>query len=213
MIKRLLAAAALVTASITTLSPVALAGGPSAQEWSIGPIIKGRNYSVGMPLTMFETRAGPAFDFPYPTAAQGHVHYVTTPARSLDGASRITVRYRIDARPGTRFYQQENPSAPGMLSLYFQRVGDRWTTRTPHYRWYAPSNLPLSPGTHTVSISLDQSWTSMMGRSSHDLPRDFEMALRDADRIGFTFGGNHGLGHGVFATGPARFTLLDFRVD
>ena len=46
-----------------------------------------------------------------------------------------------------------------------------------------------------------------------DDPRDFRAALAGAERVGFVFGSESGRGHGVYATGPARFTLLDFRVE
>ncbi|MXP43466.1 hypothetical protein [Allopontixanthobacter sediminis] len=215
MFKQLTIGSAILAAAFTLPNTAVNAAGPAASEWSIGPIIRGRNYSVNMPRTMQETRDGPAFDFPYPAAANGHVHYVTVPVRSLEGAKRITLTYRIDAKPGTRFLEQENPAGPATLSLYIQRAGDRWTARTPHHRWYSPAgrDLPLSPGTHTVSISLTEPWIAMMGGDASSLPQAFDAALRETSQIGFTFGGASGRGHGVFATAPARFTVLDYRIE
>ncbi len=215
MIKKLFATVAICAATIAIPTVALQAVGPSAAQWAVGPIIKGRNYSVNMPQTMFETREGPAFDFPYPSAANGHVHYVTVPVQSLEGANRLTLRYRIDAKPETRFFEQENPQGEATLSLYFQRTGDRWTARTPHHRWYSPSNrvMPLRPGTHTVSISLDEPWIAMMGGDAKTLPQEFDSALRDTAYVGFTFGGGSGRGHGVYATSPARFTVLDYRIE
>ena len=37
-------------------------------------------------------------------------------------------------------------------------------------------------------------------------------APADPDRLGLVFGSSEGRGHGVFATRPARFTLLSFRI-
>jgi hypothetical protein len=215
MFRPFVIAAALIAALHFSPTAPARADGPAASQWSIGPFIRGRNYSVNMPLTMFETRDGPAFDFPYPNRASGHVHYVTVPVRSLEGAKRITLRYRIDAAPGTRFFPQERPSRQATLSLYFQRAGDRWTRRTPHHRWYSPGNrvMPLKPGTHTVSIALDEPWVAMMGGNAHTLPGAYRKALRQTAKVGFTFGGAGGRGHGVYASGPARFTVLDYRID
>ena len=183
--------------------------------WFIGPIIRGENYSFRMPATMRPSPAGSTFDFPYPTAADGHVHYVTTPTRSLANASRITIRYRIDAAPGTRFVAEEHPNETATLSLYFQRAGDRWTMRTPHHRWYSPSKkvVPLSAGTHTISIALDEEWIAMAGGSRKTLLADFDRALAQASSVGFVLGSASGRGHGVYATGPARFTLLDFEIE
>lgn len=215
MHRTLLAAAAFAVTAAALLATAAFAGGPRADQWEIGPIIRGKNYSYRMPLRPSDTRAGPSFEIPGPTAAAGHVHYVTVPTRPLEGARRITLTYRIDAAPGTRFVPQESPQLPATLSLYFQRAGDGWTTRQPDWRWYAPTNrtMPLRPGTHTVSIGLDEDWIAMMGPAAHANPRGFAAALAETRRVGFTFGSEGGRGHGVYATAPARFTILDFRVE
>lgn len=207
-------------AALLTLAALMAAGSSAAAQserstWSIGPVIGGENYSYRMPPAMRPTEDGASFDFPYSSAADGHVHYVTTSTRSLAGAQAITIRYRIDAAPGTRFVPEEHPSETATLSLYFQRAGDRWTMRTPNYRWYVPHgrDVPLRPGTHEVTVSLSEPWIAMAGGTSHAHARDFRAALAGAERIGFVFGSESGRGHGVYATGPARFTLLDFRVE
>ena len=183
--------------------------------WSIGPTVRGKNHSPGLPATMRGTPEGAAFDFPYPRASAGHVHYVTAPAGSLAGASRMVIRYRIDAAPGTRFVAQEDPQGTATISLYFQRAGDTWTMRTPRYRWYSPEDrlVPLSPGTHEIAIDFDEEWHAMTHERRSAIPGAFEAALARAERVGFTFGSAPLRGHGVYATGPARFTLLDFRVE
>jgi hypothetical protein len=207
---------ALSAAAVTALAAgTAVAAGPPADAWEIGPIIRGKNYSQRMPLRPEETRAGPSFAIPGPTAAHGHVHYLTIPTGPLRGARRITLTYRIDAAPGTRFVAQESPQLPATLSLYFQRAGDSWTTRQPDWRRYAPANrtMPLRPGTHTVRIGLDEDWVAMTGPGAHANPRGFAEALADTARVGFTLGSEGGRGHGVYATAAARFTILDFRVE
>jgi len=211
----LLAVAAFSAAAAALLATAALAGGPSATQWEIGPIIRGKNYSYRMPLRPSESRAGPSFEIPGPTAADGHVHYLTVPTRPLEGASRITLKYRIDAAPGTRFVPQETPGERATLSLYFQRGGDSWTTRHPDWRWYAPNSrlVPLSPGTHTVTVGLDENWIAMTGSDARSNPRGFAAALAETRRIGFVLGSAGLRGHGVYATAPARFTILDFRVE
>ncbi len=205
---------ALAAVSALTVTGTAVAA-PPADAWEIGPIIKGRSYSPGMPTRADRGRDGASFDIPGPTRREGHVHYVTVPVRSLSGAQRITLRYRIDAPRGTRFLAQEAPGGPGTLSLYFQRAGDRWSPKTPDYRWYSPANrvVTLQPGVHEVSIALDEDWTAMMGPGAHANPRGFTAALARAHRVGFVFGGQSGRGHGVYATQPARFTVLDFEIE
>jgi hypothetical protein len=200
---------------LAALPFAALAAGPAASQWEIGPIIRGKNYSVNMPPTLEEGRGGPGFEFPFPTAAQGHVHYITVPVGSLEGARRITLTYRIDAARRVRFVPQEVPGEQATLSLYFQRAGDRWTARTPHHRWYAPNDrqMPLTPGTHTVSIALDEPWVAMMGGDGRTLPDAFARAKAETAEVGFVFGSAGLRGHGVYATGPARFTVLDFEIE
>lgn len=188
-----------------------------AHIWEIGPILGGRNVSVGMPATLMPAGRGWYFDFPYPNAAAGHVHYVTTPTGSLVGKSKIVMRYRIDAPLGVRIVARHNPQTPAKLSLYFQRHGDDWSGRGPfeHYRWYAtgPNRIPLTPGEHQVSLSLDgRNWKSVMSATGLDAPPQFREALQDAKLVGFVLGGAGGAGHGVYATGPARFTLISLQV-
>lgn len=207
---------ALIASAFAALAAgTAVAAGPPAEAWEIGPIIRGKNYSRGMPLRPDDGRAGPSFEIPGPTAANGHVHYLTIPTRPLAGARRITLKYRIDAAPGTRFVPQEVPGERAMLSLYFQRGGDSWTSRHPDWRWYAPNDriVALRPGTHTVSIGLDENWIAMTGSDAHGNPRGFEAALAQTQRVGFVLGSPGLRGHGVYATAPARFTILDFRIE
>lgn len=190
---------------------------PGAASWEIGPIIRGRNYSQGMPLHPQPVRGGWSFDFPVGSAAAGHVHYVTYRPGSLEGKSRIVLRYRVDAAPGTRFVPQEQPAAPATVSLYFQRRGDTWSAkgRYEYYRWFAPAATvrQIVPGEQEISVRLDDpAWGSVMGRKADTAPQALRDALSDVDRIGLLFGTAAARGHGVYATAPARFTLLSFRI-
>jgi hypothetical protein len=186
----------------------------SAEGWTIGPIIRGKNYSVGMPLYPEPTPRGWAFDFPAPR--QGHVHYVTLDGGPISRDARITIRYRVSATRGARFVAQETPEQPATVSLYFQRAGDSWKMRTHEFhRWYAPPATvrALAAGEGTISIRFDDpNWISVAGRPAADHPQAFLAALRDAERVGIVFGSASARGHGVFATAPARFELLDFAI-
>lgn len=198
-------------------SAQAQVGPARAAEWEIGPIYRGRSLSPGMPLNPMRARDGAAFDIPGPTARQGHVHYVTRRTGPLTGASRIVLRYRIEGERGVRLVPQERPGNEATLSLYFQRRGDTWNAKGRYatYRWYAPGTAmgPLTPGTHEVVVPLDANWTAVQGASRKTAPEAFAAALADASRVGFVLGSKGGRGHGVFATAPARFTILDFRVE
>jgi len=204
-------------ASLLALVGSAALAAPPASDWTIGPHIRGKNYSVGMPLKPDPIRSGWAFDFPYHTRAAGHVHYVTFRPDTLAGKSRITVRYRVDAARNTRFVPQEAAHLPGTVSLFFQRRGDTWTARGRYnfYRWYAPDHTvqEISPGVHEMTVRFDDPlWTPVMGGASGDHQQSFRAALADPIQIGLVFGSRAGRGHGVFATAPARFELLSFDV-
>lgn len=197
--------------------------GPAAMasNWEIGPIIRGKSRSEGMPLRPTQLGQGTpgawAFEFPGPTERAGHVNYVTMPVGSLADARRITMTYRIDAGRGVQFHPQEYPGTPATMSLYFQVRGDNWTARDQYRfaRWYAPWDkvMRLAPGIHTVSIDMDENWAAVVAFKRDTAPEEFRRALANASRVGFTFGGKGGRGHGVYATGAARFTLLDFRLE
>jgi hypothetical protein len=196
-------------------TPAAVVAQPG-NTWEIGPHIRGRNYSVGMPLHPAPAGAGWSFDFPYPHAGAGHVHYVTFKPGRLAGASRILVRYRVEAPREVRFVPQEAPAAPATVSLYLQRYGDSWSARRHEFhRWYAPVHTVrvIAPGEHEITVSLgDPSWTSVNGRPVSANPAAFHAALAETERVGLVFGTHGARGHGVFATGPARFRLLSFRI-
>ncbi len=127
------------------------------------------------------------------------------------------MRYRIDAERGTRFVAREHPNETAAITLFFQRRGDNWSARGRYedYRWYAPIStmVPLRPGEHQITLRLDDPlWGSVMGASAAQRPGAFAATLAQTERVGFVLGSISGRGHGVFATAPARFTLLDFEV-
>jgi hypothetical protein len=155
-----------------------------------------------------------AFTFPQ---APSSVHYVTKACGSLAGAKQITLRYRIDADPGVRFDPASQPSAPSIgPTLYFQRAGDDWSGAGAFeaYRWWATfaAPEPIVPGEFTITAPFSSRWTAVETSNNQDNAAAFEAALANAARIGFTFGGGTGYGHGVYATGKASFTLLEFTV-
>ena len=186
---------------------------PSA--WAIGPIIRGRNYSEGMPLHPSPSpRGGWHIDLPRPP---GSVHSVTFPHGSLAGKSRILMRYRVEAAPGVRIAPPSSPQGAGMITLYFQRSGDNWSGRRRFetYRWYATfaTQSPITPGEHVMAARLDANWTAVETSSARTDPAAFREALEAADQVGFVLGGGDGYGHGVFATGRARIVVTEFRVE
>ena len=187
----------------------------SPGAWTIGPIIRGRNYSQGVALHP-SPRAGGGFQIDLPRAP-GSVHYVTFRHGSLAGKSRIVMRYRIEAAPGVRIQPITAPALPSIITLYFQRGGDNWSGRGPFetYRWYATfaSQSPITPGAHEIVAPLGGAWTAVEASTARTNPAAFRSALAEADQIGFVLGGGDGYGHGVHATGRARLIVTDFRVE
>lgn len=210
--------------SVLCLAVTFIAVGPATANnadvsgWEIGPDVRGRNYSVGMPLQPTPAgRSGWSFEFPYPHAGIGHVHAVTYRPGPLINASKIVMRYSIDSAARTRFAPQETPEQPATVSLYFQRQGDNWSAKRKFefYRWYAPdqSVKQLLRGEFEVTVSLsDPNWISVLGKPVAANPEAFEAALAQTDSIGIAFGSAGARAHGVYSTGPARFTLLEFSI-
>ncbi|MGI8981436.1 MAG: hypothetical protein ACR2FY_19595 [Pirellulaceae bacterium] len=211
----------------TAAKPVPPATGADPMDpdvWEIGPLINGKNYSVNMPLNPSpHPNGGWYFDISYPTAEAGHVHYVTFKHGSLSGKTRIVMRYRLEMDEGVRLIPAKEPDTThfhSMLTMYFQRRGDDWSGRGKYetYRWWAtfatvtPIPRALPTGEHELSVPLEGNWTAVQTSSATTSPKKFQEAIRDAERVGFTFGGGDGYGHGVYATGPARFVVTHFEV-
>ncbi|HEY0326815.1 MAG TPA: hypothetical protein VGC46_12680 [Allosphingosinicella sp.] len=218
MLFRAAALSALALLAIPAGSAGASAASAFTQDagaWTIGPIIRGRNYSQGMPLHPTPRRGGGfVIDLPQ---APGSVHYVTFRHGSLAGKRRIVMRYRIEAAPGVRIVPRTNPAQASMITPFFQRAGDTWTARGAYetYRWYGTfaTQSPLRPGTFELVAPLDGNWTSIQTSSAQGNPEAYRAALANADQVGFVLGGGDGYGHGVYATGPARLIVTDFRVE
>jgi hypothetical protein len=204
---------ALASAASVPMVPL-LAAPPAATAWEIGPIIRGRNYSVGMPLQPTARRGGGFhIDLPRPP---GSAHYVTFRHGSLAGKRQIVMRYRVELARGARIAPPSSPQGDGIITLYFQRGGDTWSGRRQFesYRWYATfATQTLTPGEHVIVAPLSGNWTAVETSSARTNPRGFAAAVAEADRVGFVLGGGDGYGHGVFATGPARIVVTDFRVE
>lgn len=212
MVRKLVAftfgAAALIASAATAMPP--------ASEWEIGPWARGKNYSVNMPASPSPGANG-SLVVDFPRAGRGEWDALTTGVYPLNGFERVTVRYRIDAAPGTRFVAVEDPNTAPTISLYFQRARDNWTARGKYasYRWYAPKHnlMPITPGEHTISIRFDDRWTNVAHRPNTENRRAYDAALARTARFGFAFGTPLLRSHGVAATGQARFTLLSVNFE
>lgn len=171
----------------------------------------------GTPDHLLPHAEGEYFDFPHPTAERGRVGYVTKPTGPLSAATKVTLRVRIEAAPGVVLVPTRFPGSPALLTLYFQRAGDDWTARgdMEAYRWYASfaTVQNIGAGEYELVARFDQNWTAVLRSSRSNNPAGFQAALDHAERIGFVLGGGDGLGHGVYATGPARLVVTSFQVE
>lgn len=185
------------------------------ESWVIGPFVRGRNYSKGMPLHPAARRGG-GFQIDLPRDP-GSVHAVTFRHGPLAGKRRIVMRYRVEMAPGVRILASSDGRSGSMITLYFQRRGDNWSGRGRFetYRWYATfaTHSPIAPGNHVMVAPLDGRWTAVEGSQALTHQAAFGAALAETDQVGFVLGGGDGYGHGVFATGPARLIVTDFRVE
>ena len=196
--------------------PAGVSAMPGAEAWEIGPMVRGRNYSVGMPANPRPAAKG-ALTFDFPIDGRGEIDAMTTAIGPLAGAHRITLHYRIEAAARTRFIAHENPDEPATVSLYFQQRNDPWSAKGRYgsYRWYAPGRavVPLAPGVYTMTVRLDEMWTNVNGQPASNEPNGFYGALENTSRVGLAFGSASRRSHGVYTTGPARFTLMSFNIE
>ena len=202
--------------SAAIAAPVATFAMSGVDGWEIGPTVRGRNYSIGMPQRPRSAPAG-GVTFDFPTEGNGQIDAMTAPVEPLADARAITLRYRVDLARGARFVADERPNEAATVSLYFQQRDNNWSARGRYgsYRWYAPVRvvLPLEPGLYEVTVRLDEAWTNVNGQPVSQDRSGFDAALRDTARVGLAFGSSSLRSHGVYATGPARFTLLRFEIE
>jgi hypothetical protein len=183
----------------------------TASNWEIGPIISGYDYSIGMPTSPTQVPDGWEFDFPL---APGSVHYLTFRYGSLAGKTHIIMHYRVEMSPGVQLFPACCPQFETIgPTVYFQENGDDWNTDG--MRWWATFNspAPIEAGEFTMDVPLDAAWTSVTTMTAASNPAQFLKAKENADRVGFTFGGGTGYGHGVYANGSARFVLESFVIQ
>ena len=172
---------------------------PPTSEWAIGAPT-----SQSTPST-----------FTIPTV--GSVNYVTKATGSLEGKTRITLRYRVDMAEGVAIVPASVLEQPSIITLYFQREGDDWSGKGEFesYRWYATGHFksPITAGEHVLTAPLDTGWTAVVSSASETAPNSFLAAKKRADRIGFVMGGGTGFGHGVRATGQATMTIISYEIS
>lgn len=176
---------------------------PEPQGWSVGPLVKGENYSRGVALE-------PRGDLWAATIEPGDELDGVTRARGAVGGT-IRLRYRVTGS----VFPSEAPAEPAGLTLFIQRAGDTWsaTGKFASYRFYSTAFLPLEAGEHDAAIPLTpEHWHNTRGAGAADLPAEFAAVLAAQGRIGLAFGWRGGRMHGVCCETPATFELLEWSV-
>lgn len=178
-------------------------------SWEIGPVINGRNRSLGLPLAS-SAKGGWGFAI----SQRAEPHYVTFRHGSLRGKKEIRMRFLVDGPAGAIIHGAKCPTAsPSAVTLYFQQAGDNWATDGG--RWwatFASAQLSRPTGEMEIVAPLNGRWTSVIRMDAENSRGEFEMAKARADRVGFTFANCEGFGHGARATVPVRFVVTRFQV-
>jgi hypothetical protein len=154
--------------------------------------------------------AGWSFDFPQ---ADG-VHYVSTAINtSLVGKTTVRLTFDITGDTATIFHATQGASA-AKIKLFMQRPNDDWQSEL--NRWWSTSYVELGIGSFTLIAPLrGNQWSSVLGKrgdADATAAAGFAATISNVENIGMTFGGDFA-GHGVYATGAARFIANSYVVE
>lgn len=169
--------------------------------------------------TVHYTAAGEPF-FDFPTGPPG-VNYFTRAVSGIAEKGGLAATFAINAN-GTPFFDwRTNPNntcagSPANVRLFIQRSGDNMTGQgvMQQYRYWSRAGYAmLAPGKITIKADFDPArWSDVFGALGSAYPDRFAAAIKDAARVGVTFGGGCFYGHGVFVSGAgtAQFIMNAF---
>lgn len=181
-----------------------LIGKPVPKGLHLGPRTHNgwKNKTVGTKLV------GKSFAFPYPNREAGHVHALVQPVSKV--GSEIRMRYRVEGEPGLTLHPQEEPQSPAIISLMVQRKGDDYDGKgdDAYARMYSPDYQMLVPGEHEMVVKLDGvGWGGVNAGDAENMAL-WNALIANVGAVHICFGGGPSRAHGVFASGPSKFTLL-----
>jgi len=176
---------------------------------------------------------GSGWSFNFPIGVDG-VHYLVTVPPVFSGKTSLTMSGSISAGAGVKFIPTTPPGQPpetssGSCGIYFQEIGDNLSgaiengQNYAYYRWFSHSGrVGLANGkfNFTVGFTDLSDWSSVFGEHANAPTsteagspvtpgQGFAQALANPSYVGITCGGMF-FGHGVYATGPATFTMISF---
>lgn len=116
-------------------------------DWIIGPIVHGKNYSVGMPAA--PTMEGAGWVINFPGSGGGIDAVINKSPPSLVGVKQLEMHYTVT---GGGFYATEQVNIPGRVGICLQRRRDDWSGKGVYqqYRLYGQSRPLLAAGVNAV---------------------------------------------------------------
>lgn len=169
-------------------------------SWTFGPVVRGENYTKGMPAGPTPLANGWTFNFPGPA---GQVDAVVNHAPGpMTGARGLAMEYVVT---GSGFVAADEVGVPGRVGLCLQRRGDDWSGKGVYqqYRLYGVNRPLLVAGKGSVVAT---QFTDVAGQPVSAAV--LAAVLADLDNVAVVFGGSFA-SHGVYATQPSSFTLLE----
>jgi VCBS repeat-containing protein len=144
----------------------------------------------------------------------GEPHYIVETAPALQAGQTISMKFSI---AGTGKLTSVQDGGPAHVTLYMQRRGDNLSGMGAYqqYRYFGPTVELTNAAEYTLSAQLNpDQWGDVFGARGSDHPAEFAACVANAEFIGFVFGnpGAGATGHGVKATGPVSFALLDYSI-
>ena len=159
--------------------------------------------------TNLKSTTGSVFLFKFPS--QDGIHYIV---KDIDGlkAIKLSMDFLIKG-DNPEFYAPGEP--PPKVRLYFQRKGDNMSGEgsMQFYRWWSnPISADLVIGRQGITVPLRPLyWSSVYGKLGIVNKQAFNDAVKNACRVGITFGSASQFGHGAWLkSGTAKFKLLQF---
>jgi hypothetical protein len=143
--------------------------------------------------------------------------YNVRPPKEINGSLSISVQ--ITTSGPTVFNYMTEPfntcTTPASVRPFIWSNGNSFTEFD---RWWSnPANLPLEPGSATLTVRLEaDQWSSVNGKFGNAdaaARAGFANALKNVSSLGLTFGGGCFFGHGINVQGgSARFAIVSYQV-
>ena len=158
-------------------------------------------YSAGTPASFTDS-----VDIPQ---QPGSIHYVIKAPPPVTLGQTVSLTFTVE---GDGEWKPTEGDPPARVRLFLWRKGDNLTGQGEYefYRFWSSDSVSInSAGTYTFTEVLDPAkWTAVYGKGDVN---GFNGCLSNLYGVGFTFGGMFA-GHGVYSSGPSKFTVKDYTI-